>query len=437
MSNKLNICFFGTGYVGLVSGTCFAKLGHYVTCADTDSEKISQLKLKKIPIYEPELTELVEQNFDSGRLKFAINSEIDLREFDIAVIAVGTPNKQDGSTNLTFVDEVVKFIKKQKHKNLTVMVKSTVPLGTCRIIYDELNKNSQYKIDVVSNPEFLREGNAVKDFLKPERIILGYFEKETKRKLGNLYQPFNKICKNIIHTDCQTSELIKYASNAFLSTKVAFINEIANICEKIDADINMIAYGMGLDSRIGSKFLNPGPGFGGSCFPKDIQALNKITDKLNTNNKLIAAVEISNNQWKLAVSKKILNYLQKIGSKKLTIWGVTYKANTDDIRSSPVIDIIKFLLAKNIIINCYDPMGLQSLKTIFGKEINYYSNIYASTQGSDLIVIATEWSEFKEVNFSKLKKGSKTIFDLRNILNDKAAKKAGFTIYKLGKKDKL
>lgn len=428
----LNICFFGTGYVGLVSGTCFAEMDHNVICCDIDQGKIDALNSGVIPIYEPGLTELVQKNIKNKRLKFILASKVNLSNIDLCVIAVGTPNTSDGHTDLSYVNSAVEIIKEQRHDQLTVMVKSTVPLGTCKDISQILNENFSNKIDVVSNPEFLREGSAVNDFLCPERIVLGFFEDSTKKKLEILYQPLANKCP-IIYTDCATSELIKYASNAFLSAKVAFINEMAHICEKIGADIKTVSHGMGLDSRIGNKFLAVGPGFGGSCFPKDIQALKNLTNNLHSNNKLISSIEESNNAWKLAIATNINKYANQHNIKSVTFWGVTYKANTDDVRSSAVIDIISYLLERNIEVTCYDPQGLENLKQIFKDKINYEKDLNNSAVNSGLIIVTTEWEEFSKVDYRRIKNSAaKTIFDLRNIINKQAAIDAGYKIYELG-----
>lgn len=429
--NNLRICIFGTGYVGLVSGTCFAELGHKVICCDTDPKKITSLESGIIPIYEPGLEELVKGNIVDNKLSFSEAANVDLSDIDLAVIAVGTPNKEDGKTDLSFVNSVVDSIKRQRHKKLTVMVKSTVPLGTCKAIYDELNQDIDFEIDVVSNPEFLREGSAVNDFLEPERVVLGFFNKNTKTKLDLLYKKMqNKT--HIVYTDCSTSELIKYASNAFLSAKVAFINEMSDICEKIGADVLTLSKGMGLDSRIGNKFLSPGPGFGGSCFPKDVQALRRLTDELGSNNVLISAIEESNNVWKSCVGKRIEDIATKNGFSNIHFLGVTYKANTDDVRSSAVIDIIKYLKSK-FSISCYDPKGLTNLAKIFASEVNFISKLYECNES--LIVVATEWSEFAEIDFRKFQNfNKKVVVDLRNIINEESTKIGGFKLYKLGRK---
>ncbi|MEQ9115632.1 MAG: UDP-glucose/GDP-mannose dehydrogenase family protein [Rickettsiales bacterium] len=427
----LKVCMFGTGYVGLVSGTCFAEMGHQVICCDSNKEKISLLKQGKIPIYEPGLEEIVLRNVKRKRLSFFTADEVDLSDVDLAVIAVGTPNGADGKTDISFVNAVVDFINQRKHPKLTVMVKSTVPLGTCKSIFDKLNKGSNYQIDVVSNPEFLREGSAVKDFLEPERVVLGFFNKDTGSKLNVLYHKI-KNKTTILHTDCSTSELIKYASNAFLSAKVAFINEMSHICEKIDADVEMLSMGMGLDSRIGGKFLSPGPGFGGSCFPKDVRALKSLTDAMQTNNRLISSIEQSNNDWKKIVASRIMKIAKKHNFNRIHFLGVTYKANTDDVRSSAVIDIIDSL-KNEFEISCYDPEGLKNLEQIFANDITYNSEIYSINNA--LIVVATEWKQFNKIDYRQFQDlTEKVIFDLRNIIDYKAAKSAGFKLYRLGQK---
>ncbi len=435
-NHKLNITIFGTGYVGLVSGACFAEIGHNVTCCDTDYQKISQLQNSIMPIFEDGLEEIVRNNQSLNRLHFTTLDNLDLSVCDLAVIAVGTPNDPQGRTNLSYVNSVVDYLRNHSNQNMTVMVKSTVPLGTCEAIYNRLNReDSQRKIDVISNPEFLREGSAVKDFLNPERIVLGYRHGESKQLLEKLYSQLQHKTR-IIYTDCSTSELTKYASNAFLAAKVAFINEMAAICENIGADIKTVSEAMGLDSRIGSKFLNPGPGFGGSCFPKDVQALTSLTSELNVSNALISAIETSNNNWKKAVAKRVVCMMKEGHYKKVAFWGVTYKASTDDVRSSAAIDIINQLLEHNYQISCYDPEGLKKLELIFGDKIRYSGDKYEVASEAELIVVATEWSEFKEVKFKDIKNVTqKVFFDLRNILNLEQIKKEGVTLNRLGYKN--
>ena len=433
----MKLCMIGTGYVGLVSGVCFADLGNNVICVDKDLKKIDLLSRGKIPIYEPGLTELVNKNFKNKRLKFSSDLKKSIKESDIIFICVGTPTKKGGSSaDLSQIFQVAKEISLSINKFKIIVTKSTVPVTTGDEIEKILlkKKSNKNKFSVVSNPEFLREGEAIRDFIFPDRIVVGSNDKKSNRLLNNLYAPLISKGAQYIHTSRRAAELIKYASNAFLATKITFINEIANLCEKTGINVEDISIGMGLDKRIGSRFLRAGPGYGGSCFPKDTKAIISTADKFKINLSVIKSVIKSNeNRSNFLLNKvyKILN--NKIKNKKITFLGVTFKANTDDMRDSSSLKMIPALLKKGARVNYFDPTGLKkefsNLKNVF-----YIDNIKESVQGSDLVIIHTEWNDFKSINFKNLVRGKKfIIYDMRNIYSPMKIKNQGFKYYSIGR----
>jgi len=433
----MKLCMIGTGYVGLVSGVCFADLGNYVICVDKDLKKIDLLSKGKIPIYEPGLTELVNKNYKNKRLKFSSDLKKSIKESDIIFICVGTPTKKGGSSaDLSQIFQVAKEISLSINKFKIIVTKSTVPVTTGDEIEKILlkKKSNKNKFSVVSNPEFLREGEAIRDFIFPDRIVVGSNDKKSNRLLNNLYAPLISKGAQYIHTSRRAAELIKYASNAFLATKITFINEIANLCEKTGINVEDISIGMGLDKRIGSRFLRAGPGYGGSCFPKDTKAIISTADKFKINLSVIKSVIKSNeNRSNFLLNKvyKILN--NKIKNKKITFLGVTFKANTDDMRDSSSLKMIPALLKKGAKVNYFDPTGLKkefsNLKNVF-----YIDNIKESVQGSDLVIIHTEWNDFKSINFKNLVRGKKfIIYDMRNIYSPMKIKNQGFKYYSVGR----
>ncbi len=427
----------GTGYVGLVSGVCFADLGNNVICVDKDLKKIDSLTRGKIPIYEPGLTELVNKNYKNKRLKFSSDLKKSIRDSDIIFICVGTPTKQGGSSaDLSQIYQVAKEISLSINKFKIVVTKSTVPVTTGDEIEKILlkKKYNKNRFSVVSNPEFLREGEAIRDFIFPDRIVVGSNDKKSNRLMNNLYAPLISKGAQYICTSRRAAELIKYASNAFLATKITFINEIANLCEKTGINVEDISIGMGLDKRIGSRFLRAGPGYGGSCFPKDTKAITSTADKFKINLSVIKSVIRSNeNRSNLLLNKvyKILN--NKIKNKKITFLGVTFKANTDDMRDSSSLKMIPALSKKGAKINYFDPTGL---KKEFSKirNVSYIDNIKESIKGSDLVIIHTEWNDFKSINFKNLARGKKfIIYDMRNIYSPTKIKNQGFKYYSIGR----
>ncbi len=432
----MKLCMIGTGYVGLVSGVCFSDLGNDVVCVDNDVNKITQLKNGKIPIYEPGLEELVLKNYKNKRLSFSTSLIESVKKSDIIFICVGTPTKKGGSgADLSQIYTVAKEISTSINKFKIIITKSTVPLTTGdeieKII---LKKNNKKKFSVVSNPEFLREGEAIRDFIYPDRVIIGTNEKKSNRVLKNLYQPLISKGAKYINTSRRAAELIKYASNAFLATKITFINELANLCEKTGINIEDISIGMGLDKRIGGRFLRAGPAYGGSCFPKDTKAIITTADKFKTNLSVIKSVIESNeNRSSLLLNRvnEILN--QKIRNKKITFLGVTFKANTDDMRDSSSQIMIPSLSKKGAIIKYFDPTGHKKEFKKF-KNVSFSKTIKDAVEGSDLVIIHTEWNEFKSINFKTLAKKKKfIIYDMRNIYSSDKIQNQGLKYYSVGK----
>ena len=426
----------GTGYVGLVSGVCFADLGNDVICVDKDIKKINSLTKGNIPIYEPGLSELVVKNYKNKRLSFSTDLKISIKESDIIFICVGTPTKKNSnSADLSQIYEVAKLISKSINKFKIIITKSTVPVTTGDEIEKILlKKNSKKKFSVLSNPEFLREGEAIRDFIYPDRIVVGSNDKKANRIMKNLYSPLISKGAQYLSTSRRAAELIKYASNSFLATKITFINEIANLCEKTGINVEDISIGMGLDKRIGSRFLRAGPGYGGSCFPKDTKAITSTADKFKTNLSVIKSVIKSNeNRSNLLLNRvyEILN--KKIKNKKITFLGVTFKANTDDMRDSSSLSMIPALAKKGAKIKYFDPTGY---KKEFSKIKNVYNanTIKESLDSSDLVIIHTEWNDFKSINFSNLVKSKKLIiFDMRNIYSPEKIRKQGFKYHSIGR----
>ena len=432
----MKLCMIGTGYVGLVSGVCFADLGNDVICVDNNVDKINLLKKGKIPIYEPGLSELVIKNFKNKKLNFSTDLKKSIKDSDIIFICVGTPTKKGGSSaDLSQIYKVSKEISSSINKFKIIITKSTVPVTTGDEIEKILSKkNSKKKFSVVSNPEFLREGEAIRDFVYPDRVVIGTNDKKAGRILKNLYSPLISKGASYLQTSRRAAELIKYASNAFLATKITFINEIANLCEKTNINVEDISIGMGLDKRIGSRFLRAGPAYGGSCFPKDTKAIITTADKFQTILSVVKSVIKSNeNRSKILLDRinRILN--RKIKNKIITFLGVTFKANTDDMRDSSSLKMIPWLLKKGAIIKYFDPTGYKTEFKKFKNVINKTS-IKDAVHWADLVIIHTEWNDFKSINFKSLVKGKKfMIFDMRNIYSSSKIKDQGFKYFSVGK----
>jgi len=418
----MKLCMIGTGYVGLVSGACFSDLGNDVICVDRDTKKIENLKKGIIPIYEPGLNELVSKNYKNTRLRFSTNLKDSISKSDIIFICVGTPTKKKGNgADLSQIFNVAKEIRSSITKFKIIITKSTVPVTTG----DEIEKIISQKVSkklfsIVSNPEFLREGEAIRDFIYPDRVVIGTNDKRSNKILKNLYSPLISKGAKYVNSSRRAAELIKYASNAFLATKITFINELANLCEKLDVNIEDISIGMGLDKRIGGRFLRAGPAYGGSCFPKDTKAIAKTADNFKTNLSIIKSVIKSNDNRSSLLLKRIFDILKnKVKNKNICFLGVTFKANTDDMRDSSCLTMIPSLIKKGALINYFDPTGEKNeFKRI--KNVHFSNDINSAIKDADLIVIHTEWNDFKSINFKKKVRNKKfRIFDMRNIYSSK------------------
>lgn len=434
----MNIAVIGTGYVGLVTGACLAYLGMNVLCMDRDESKITMLKKINLPIYEPGLEEIVRDTTLSGHLSFTTSIEEAVMFADAIFIAVGTPTLADNTPDISSVIEAAKEIALYMNSPKTIITKSTVPVGTGQIIKNEIKnllieKKKTICFDIVSNPEFLREGSAVKDFMKPDRIVIGVENQKAAEIMKRIYSLHISLDIPFLVANIETAEMIKYASNAFLASKISFINEIANMCELCSADIKMVSQAMGLDPRIGNSFLNPGPGYGGSCFPKDTRAMLYIGKKIGYIPRIVkSTVRVNENQRVLTI-KKLKNMMGDLKGKTLTILGTAFKAGTDDIRESPAIYAIKSLLKEGCLIKVYDPQALENTKKVLSdmQNIEYYSNLYEAAINSDCIILFTEWQEFLDIDFSKLKSLVKNpvLLDLRNLYDPFTIRKYDF-IYK-------
>ena len=431
----MKLCMIGTGYVGLVTGVCFSDLGNDVICVDRDIKKITNLKKGVIPIYEPGLNELVLKNYKNNRLKFSTNLKESIIKSDIIFICVGTPTKKNGNgADLSQIFNVAREIRSCISKFKIIITKSTVPVTTG----DEIEKIISQKIpkklfSIVSNPEFLREGEAIRDFTFPDRVVIGTNDKRSNKILKNLYSPLISKGTKYVNSSRRAAELIKYASNAFLATKITFINELANLCEKLDINVEDISIGMGLDKRIGGRFLRAGPAYGGSCFPKDTKAIVNTADKFNINLSIIKSVIKSNENRSILLLKRVFIILKgKIKNKKICFLGVTFKANTDDMRDSSCLTMIPSLIKKGALINYFDPTGeKKEFKKI--NNVSYSNDINSAIKDSDLIIIHTEWNDFKSINFKKTVRNKKfKIFDMRNIYSSKKMKKNKIKYYAIG-----
>lgn len=433
----MNICVVGVGYVGLVTGACFAEFGLRVSCVDKDAAKIDMLNHGKVPIYEPGLSELTEKNAREGRLSFSTDIKQNVRNALVIFIAVGTPSDQHGGADLKYVQEVARAIGQTMNGYKVVVTKSTVPVGTGRMIETIIKENQSEPcaFDVVSNPEFLREGSAIEDFMRPNRVVLGAESEQAVAILKDLYNPLYLIETPFVITDVATAEMIKYASNAFLATKISFINEMSAICERVGADVHKVARGMGLDGRIGRKFLHPGPGFGGSCFPKDTRAISQIAKKHGYEFKIVDAVIRVNEERPAMMTEKIVSAVGgDLDGKAIGVLGLTFKPNTDDMRESPAIPIIKGLKEKGAKIQAYDPAGIEEAKRYLS-DIDYKKDLYAVAEGADALVLCTEWNEFRNMDWDRVKKLMRQpiVVDLRNIYDPQRMRALGFQYTSVGR----
>ncbi|TAI48580.1 UDP-glucose dehydrogenase family protein [Flagellimonas allohymeniacidonis] len=442
----MRLTVIGTGYVGLVSGTCFAEMGNHVTCVDVDSKKIENLKNGIIPIYEPGLEAMVLRNTKNGTLHFSTDLSENLENCDIAFIAVGTPMGEDGSADLKYVLQVASDIGKNMVNPLIVVDKSTVPVGTAdkvkAAISKELNeRNVEVDFHVVSNPEFLKEGDAISDFMKPDRVVIGSDSEIATKKMRSLYSPFfHSSMDRLITMDVRSAEMTKYVANAMLATKISFMNEVANICELVDADVNKVRIGIGSDSRIGYSFIYPGSGYGGSCFPKDVKALKKTAEENGYFPKLIKAVEDVNDIQKLVIAKKVISrFGEDLTGKTFAVWGLAFKPGTDDMREAPAIYIIKELTKRGAIIKTYDPKAMDEARHFYLKDVpnvEYFDSKYETLSQADAMILLTEWKEFRSPDFEELKRHLKqpVIFDGRNQYNHEKISSLGFEYFQIGKK---
>ncbi|MBI5491473.1 MAG: UDP-glucose/GDP-mannose dehydrogenase family protein [Deltaproteobacteria bacterium] len=435
----MNICVIGTGYVGLVTGTCFADFGVNVSCVDKDVEKIQTLKRGDIPIYEPGLKELVDKNISEKRLTFTTDLSEAIKKSLVIFIAVGTPPKDDGSADLSYIEEVAGTIARNLNGYKVIVTKSTVPVGTGSLIEGIISKEQggNHKFDVASNPEFLREGSALEDFMRPNRVVIGARSPQAIAILKDLYSPLYLLETPFVVTDIETAELIKYASNAFLATKISFINEMANICERVGADIHMVARGMGLDQRIGPKFLHPGPGYGGSCFPKDTMAITRIAKAAGYTFRIVESVIEVNSLQRDLMMEKIKGLTGNLKGSRIGVLGLAFKPNTDDIRESPAMDIVEKLMAEGAEVRAYDPASMENAKKVM-PAVKYCSDTYEVADGSDALVILTEWNQFRKLDLTKIKKLLKSpkVVDLRNIYEPEAMAKLGFEYVSVGRGEK-
>ncbi|OLO42346.1 UDP-glucose 6-dehydrogenase [Alkalihalophilus pseudofirmus] len=428
----MNICVIGTGYVGLVSGTCFSEIGNHVICVDLDERKIDMLKNGEIPIYEPGLKELVANNVQAGRLSFTTDLAKGMKNADVVFIAVGTPPKENGEADLTFIKAVASSIGEYLNGYAVVVTKSTVPVGTGKMVKEIIQSKTSVEFDVASNPEFLREGSAIYDTQNMDRAVIGVESKKAGDILTKLHEPFNT---EIVVTNIETAEMIKYAANAFLATKISFINEIANICEQVDADVTEVARGMGLDPRIGSKFLQAGIGYGGSCFPKDTRAIIQIAQQANYEFKIVKSVEDVNNAQRMRLVDKLTKAFGSLEGKQIGVFGLAFKPNTDDMRDAPSVDIIREIQRQGATVLAYDPVASENAKTII-KPLQTSDHLYDTVKDADAVLILTEWNEIKGLDLAKVKElmRGNVIVDGRNVFDLETVNQHGFYYDSIGRR---
>ncbi len=432
----MDLTVIGTGYVGLVAGTCFAETGHSVICVDKDEKKIERLEQGEVPIYEPRLEELIERNVKHGRLKFSTALAPAVARAEVVFIAVGTPQDEDGSADLSHVLAVAREIGKALTGPIIVATKSTVPVGTGEKIRQTIAEVTDIQVDIVSNPEFLKEGAAVDDFLKPDRIIIGTDSEEAKAVMADLYAPFQRTSNRIVFMDLRSAEMTKYAANAMLATRISFMNEIANLCEQVGADVNRVRMGMGSDPRIGPSFLFPGVGFGGSCFPKDIRALMKTSEEAGRPLRILSAVDEVNKAQKQRLLQKIVAaFGEDLSGKTFGIWGLAFKPETDDMREAPAVELIEGLLARGAKVRATDPEANANARQLFGDRIEVLEDHYACLAGCDALVVVTEWNEFRRPNFKRIREllAQPYVFDGRNVFEPSTMQKMGLVYDCIGR----
>jgi UDPglucose 6-dehydrogenase len=433
----MKIAVVGTGYVGLVTGTCFAETGNFVTCVDIDEKKVKKMKKGEIPIYEPGLDILFDRNISEGRLKFTTKLKEGIEGAQVIFLALPTPPGEDGSADLSYILGVADDLGPLLKEYCVIVDKSTVPVGTSELVRSKIASGSKVDFDVVSNPEFLREGVAIDDFMKPDRVIVGTSSPKAKMIMEKLYAPLVRQGNPIIFMDERSAELTKYAANSFLAMKISFMNEMANLCEKLDANVDQIRIGIGTDSRIGKRFLFPGVGYGGSCFPKDVQAMVKMAQESKYEFKILDSVMEVNKIQKQALIPKIRNYFKNdLKGRKFAMWGLAFKPNTDDIREAPALEMINALLAAGAKVSAFDPEAMGNVKNIIGKKIEFEENAYDVLKKADALIIMTEWAEFRSPDFERMSKlmNHKVIFDGRNVFDPQQMKELNFHYESIGRK---
>lgn len=436
----MKIAIIGTGYVGLVTGTCFADMGVDVTCIDIDANKIDSLRKGIVPIYEPGLDKMVKVNHDKGRLKFTTNLSDVIDDVEVIFSAVGTPPDEDGSADLQYVLGVAKQIGQLMTKYLLVVTKSTVPVGTARLVRETISnelakRGIDIPFDVASNPEFLKEGAAINDFMHPDRVVVGTDSDRARKLMYKLYRPFMIASDRMIFTDIPSAEMIKYAANAMLATRISFMNDIANLCDLVGADVNMVRKGIGSDHRIGTKFLYPGCGYGGSCFPKDVKAIIRTAAKLGYEMRVLKAVEEVNERQKRLLFDKLINHYTSIQGKTITLWGLAFKPETDDMREAPALTLINLLRDAGAKIKVYDPIAMDECRRRVGDAVEYCRDMYEATIDTDAIMLLTEWKEFRVPSWKTIARTARqrVVFDGRNIYDRADVEAEGYTYYGLGK----
>ena len=432
----MKIAVIGTGYVGLVTGTCFAETGNDVTCVDIDQRKVDKLSAGEITIYEPGLEKIFVRNLKEGRLHFTSNLKEGIKGAKILFLALPTPPGEDGSADLRYVLGVAKDLGKIIEDYVVIVDKSTVPVGTAEKVFQAVKENSKVDFDVVSNPEFLREGVAVEDFMKPDRVVIGTNSERAKKLMNELYGPFVRSGNPLIYMDLRSAELTKYAANSFLATKISFMNEIAQLCERLGADVDMVRLGIGSDARIGKRFLFPGIGYGGSCFPKDVQALVKSSSEVGYEFQILNAVMEVNEAQKMHLVPKIKAFFDgELAGKHIALWGLAFKPNTDDIREAPALSIIDALVQAGATVTAFDPEAMNNVKQAIGDKIKYTENQYDALENADALIIATEWNEFRTPDFNKIGEmlSTKAIFDGRNLFDLASMQEMGFHYESVGR----
>jgi len=431
----MKIAVIGTGYVGLVAGACFAESGNDVVCVDKDDAKVRTLRAGRMPIYEPGLEELVRRNRQENRLTFTTTLPKAVRGAGIIFIAVGTPQGDDGSADLQHVLDVAREVARAMNGYKVIVDKSTVPVGTAVKVREVIRRETTHPFSVVSNPEFLKQGAAIDDFMKPDRVVIGAEDPRAREIMQELYAPFTRTGAPIMMMDCASAELSKYAANAMLATRISFMNEMANVCEAVGADVDEVRRAVGSDKRIGSSFLFPGVGYGGSCFPKDVKAMIHFAGEKDYEFKILKAVEVVNAAQKTRLATKMRAHFGTLKGKTVAIWGLAFKPRTDDMREAPSIPLIKALLAEGVTVQAYDPEATKVAKGIFGSKVTFATKNYDALKGADCLAIVTEWSEFRRPDFEKMRKlmRSPVIFDGRNLFTPEQMKQSGFTYYSIGR----